>query len=281
MGSGGPTGWRWRSSKRLIPPHGQPDRRPDEPDHTVRLHEVPPLLPRAGIDVLGQEAVPVAAAEQGLEQGAGLVALADRGERVDVPEGAHQEGVVGFPEVVLLHIAEHEVAALELAPDGPHRAHEPRIVVGEEAELVQAQQARVQGVAVRGGHEAVFRAIPAALADELVDASRVGAPVSGALLEPQVRRDLGQPVASGPAHHAGEGVYARRAAQLPDAGVRLVVQCGGMIPEGLQTVEQYLVAATHHPASESISCSSPTARPLRPYTGCRRPLSVPATTLTM
>src|SRR6266516_3557193 len=229
MGSGGPTGWRWRSSKRLIPPHGQPDRRPDEPD---------------------QEAVPVAAAEQGLEQGAGLVALADRGERVDVPEGAHQEGVVGFPEVVLLHIAEHKVAALELAPDGPHRAHEPRIVVGEEAELVQAKQARVQGVAVRGGHEAVFRAIPAALADELVDASRVGAPVSGALLEPQVRRDLGQPVASGPAHHAGEGVYARRAAQLPDAGVRLVVQCGGMIPEGLQTAKQHLVAATHQPAVE-------------------------------
>src|SRR6266536_6548426 len=86
MASGGRTAWRWGSSERLIPPHRQPDRRGNEAHHAVGLDEVAPLLVRPRVDVLGEEAVPVAAGEQVLEQGARFIPLSQRGEGVDVPE---------------------------------------------------------------------------------------------------------------------------------------------------------------------------------------------------
>src|SRR6185369_39279 len=78
-------------SERLVPADREPDRGADEADHAVGLDEVPPLLVRPGVDVLGEQAVAVAAAEHVLEQHPGLVALAQRGQRVDVPERARQE----------------------------------------------------------------------------------------------------------------------------------------------------------------------------------------------
>src|SRR3990172_13314871 len=56
------------ASESLIPPNGQADRRADEPHHAVGLHEVAPLLAGAGIDVLGEEPMPVAAGERGLQK---------------------------------------------------------------------------------------------------------------------------------------------------------------------------------------------------------------------
>src|SRR6266550_1953628 len=80
--------------KRLIPPPRQPDRRADKADHAVGLHEVAPLLPGPRIDVLGEQAVTVAAGEHVLEQRPGLVAASDGGKSVDVPEGADQKRVL-------------------------------------------------------------------------------------------------------------------------------------------------------------------------------------------
>lgn len=51
----------------LVPPPRQPDRRADEADHAVGLDEVAPLLPRARIDVLGEQAVAVAAGKHVFE----------------------------------------------------------------------------------------------------------------------------------------------------------------------------------------------------------------------
>src|SRR3989454_2302078 len=47
--------------------------------HAVGLHEVAPLFAGPGIDVFGQEAVPVAAGEHVLEQGARLFPSSQRG----------------------------------------------------------------------------------------------------------------------------------------------------------------------------------------------------------
>src|SRR6266566_668734 len=220
-------------SESLVPAHRQADRGGDEADHAVRLDEIAPLLARPGIDVLGEQTVPVAAGEHVLEQGARLLPFSQRRQRVDVPEGAHQKGVLGLPEIVRLDIAEHEVAATELAPDGANRAHEAGIVLRDEAQLAQAEQARIERVAAPhrpdGGREAAPPGAPAPLAHELMYALRVAAPIGGAVGQAEMRRDSRQPVATGPAHHTGEGVDARRPPQLPNAGVRLVEQLGRLL----------------------------------------------------
>ena len=66
---------------------------------------------------------------------------------------------------------------------------------------------------------------------------RVGAlaPVGGCdPAAPSVRGDLGQPVAGGPAHQRRRGVDARAGAQLPHAGVGLVVDAEGLLADRLQ-----------------------------------------------
>ena len=78
--------------------------------------------------MLGEQAVAVAVAEQALEQGARLVAAAQRGQRIDIPEGADEEGVLRLAEVVVLDVAEDEVAALQVLLDGRDRAGEARVV---------------------------------------------------------------------------------------------------------------------------------------------------------
>src|SRR6266487_1324072 len=281
MGSDGRTGWRWRwrgpltfgergsrnaergtgsdvprshfrvpRSECLIPPPRQPDRRADEADHAVGLDEVAPLLPGARIHVLGEQAVAVAAGEHVFEQRPRLVAPSDGGERVDVPEGADQKGVLRRSEVVLLDISENEVAASQLALDGGHGASEARVVVRQEAELVQPQQARVQRIAIHRGDEAASPGAPAPLVDHLVDARGLVGPVRRTLGQPQMRGDFRQAVAPGPAHHAGEGVHARFAAQLPEPSVRLVEQTRGVVPERFEPTEQDVVAAVHQAAVE-------------------------------
>src|SRR6185503_16091198 len=170
------------ASERLVPADGEPERGVNHADHAVGLDEVPPLLPGGGFDVFGEQAVTVAAAEDVLEQRTRLVAAADRGERVDEPERAHQERVLRRAEVIHLDVAEYEVAALELALDGDDRAREARVVRGEEAQLAEPQQARIQGFpAVHRGHEARAPGIPRALEDDAAHAVGVPAPVRSAL----------------------------------------------------------------------------------------------------
>src|SRR5881398_2902429 len=148
-----------------------------------------PPLARAGVDVLRQQAMAVAAGEHGLEQGARLVPLPQRGQRVDVPERAYEERVVRFAEVVLFDVPEDEVAALQLAPDGPNGGGESGIVVAEEAQLVQPQQAGIEYLTVERGREAVAFRAPGALLDHLVDASRLLAPIRGPVGEAEVGGD--------------------------------------------------------------------------------------------
>src|SRR2546421_558355 len=183
-GSGGRTAWPWRSrrsaSKRLIPPYRQADRRGDEAEHAVGLHE-------------------------------------------------------GFPL---------------LAPDGPHGGGESGIVVREETELVQAQQAGIERLTAERGREALALRVPGALLDDVMDTGRVLAPICRAVGESEVGGDAGQTIASGPAHHAGRGVHARRAAQLPDPGIRLIAQLGGPLAQRFEAAKQDLVSPLHQPAIE-------------------------------
>src|SRR3989454_11968692 len=84
------TGWTARAagSERLIPTDGQADRRADEADHAVGLDEVAPLLAGPGVDVLGQEAVPIAAGQHVLEQATLFLPPPQGGDRGAIPEPA-------------------------------------------------------------------------------------------------------------------------------------------------------------------------------------------------
>ena len=66
-----------RSLERLVPRHRQADRRVDQPDHAVGLHEVAPQLAGDGIDVLGEQAV----ARCGRRAGARTTRAPRRGDR--------------------------------------------------------------------------------------------------------------------------------------------------------------------------------------------------------
>src|SRR5205814_537568 len=189
-------------SKCLIPADRQADRRADEADHAVRLDEVAPLLASPGVDVLGQEAVPIAAGQHVLEQATRFLPPPECGERVDVPERTDEERVLRLPEIVGLHVAEDEVPPAQLALDGAHRAGEPGVVFRQKPQLAQAQQARVECFPFHGGYETAHLGIPGPLADDLMHARRLGVPIGGAVGESQVRGDPGQPVAAGRAHHA-------------------------------------------------------------------------------
>src|SRR5206468_11962345 len=102
-------------SKRLIPADRQADRRADEADHAVGLDEVAPLLAGPGVDVLGQEAVAIAAGEHVLEQVTRFLPSPECRKRVDVPERADEERVLRLPEILGLDVAEDEVPAETLA----------------------------------------------------------------------------------------------------------------------------------------------------------------------
>ena len=158
--------------------------------------------------MLGEEPVRGAACEEALEQRTRLGAPADDRERVHVPERADEERVLRLAEIVALDIAEDEVAALELGADRVDSRDEPRVVGGEESELVEQQQARVESAAVGGTDEALSFGVPAALVDEARDARRVSAPFRRALGIAELGCDAREPVSSGPAHDDRERVHA-------------------------------------------------------------------------
>src|SRR6266581_7628514 len=227
-----------RNSISLVPGDAETHRGIDHADHAVGLRKVSPQFAAARVDMLREQTVAVAAAEYALEQRAGLVLASQRGQRVDIPEGADHEGVLRDAEIVRAAVAEQELPAAQVLLDGLDRGSEARIVGAQEIELVQEEQARVQVLAAEGGGEALALRVPGPRADCRMH--RVGplAPGARAVSEPDARGDLGEAVASRPAHHAREGMDALCAAQLPRAGVGLVEQGGGALAELLELAEQ-------------------------------------------
>src|SRR5579864_6134259 len=104
-----------RSSERLVPRHRELERAGDESDHAVGLHEVAPLLARVRVNVLSEQPMAVPAGEHLLEERAGFVAPANRRERADVPERAHEKGRLRHAEVVRSGVAIDEVSVAQIA----------------------------------------------------------------------------------------------------------------------------------------------------------------------
>src|SRR3546814_21100806 len=92
---------------------------------------------------LRQQAEGIARREHGLEQRTGLLAAANSGEGVNIPEGADVEGHFGRPEIVRLRVAMQEPAMNEVALDLREGAEEAWVVGLQEPELEQPEQAGV------------------------------------------------------------------------------------------------------------------------------------------
>src|SRR6266702_92402 len=151
---------RGENSVSLVPGDAETHRGIDHADHAVGLRKVPPQLAAARVDMLREQTVAVAAAEYALEQRAGLVLASQRGQRVDIPEGADHEGVLRDAEVIRPAVAEQELPAAQVLLDGLDRGSEARVVGAQEIELVQEEQARVQVLAAESCGEAFALRVP-------------------------------------------------------------------------------------------------------------------------
>src|SRR5690606_29587402 len=199
-------------SIRLVPRQAQTRRALDQADHAVGLRKVAPQFTGIGRDVLGQQTQMVASGQHVLEQLSRLVLLADVGQGQNPPQRADQERGLGPAEIVLLVVAQQEIATPQVALYRVHAGDQARVVGRQELQFGDEQQSGVEIVAAEGGRETAEFRIPGPRADFGVNARGALGPESGAVLLAESFGDRGQPVAGGPAHHAGKGVDALAAA---------------------------------------------------------------------
>src|SRR5713101_6215507 len=149
----------------LVPGDAETHRGIDHADHAVGLWKIPPQFAGARIDVLGQKPVAVATSEYALEQRTSLFLASQRGQGVDIPEGADHEGVLRNAEVIRHAVAEEELAATQLLLDRLDGRGEARVVGAQEIELVEEKKARVQVLAAESGGEGPALLVPGPRAD--------------------------------------------------------------------------------------------------------------------
>src|SRR6266550_2894949 len=99
----------WPSQSLSSEPVRESRSRIDDARHAVSLREIPPLFTGSGIYVLREQSMLVPAREHSIEHGTGFVALANRLERIYVPEGADEERVFRSAEVVGFHVTVDEI----------------------------------------------------------------------------------------------------------------------------------------------------------------------------
>src|SRR5690606_8650644 len=231
--------WRRPSggSSGVLPRTTEQDRAVDDPEPGIGLRVVAPQLAVLDRNVLAEQARMGAAAEHLLEDDARLLDPAVQRQRLDVPEGAEVEGGLRLAEVVRVDVAEQIGAALQVALDRLEGLHLARIAGVEEAQVGHLQQGGVQFRPAEAGGEATLVGQIGLGLDALADDARPLAPHLPAVFEAQVMRRAGQAVAGRPAHDRGIGVHAGDGAELPQAGVDLIVHGEGAVADLFQSAE--------------------------------------------
>ena len=126
-------------------------------------------------------------------------------------------------EVVRVGVPEEVVAAAKLLLDARHRRTESRVARVDEPDLGHQQQARIQPVAFEALREGAEVGVPGPLQDGLSHHLRAPPPPRAAFGFTEMSGDLREPVARGPAHQARRRVHPGHGAQLPHAGIGLIV----------------------------------------------------------
>src|SRR5688572_17947430 len=101
----------------VLPGSGQSHRRIDEADMRIGLREVAPGLAATELQVLREQAERIAPCQDPFEQRPRFLVPANRGQRVDVPEGADREACLGRAEVVRCDVAEQCIASAQALAD--------------------------------------------------------------------------------------------------------------------------------------------------------------------
>ena len=109
-------------------------------------------------------------------------------------------------EIVLRAVAQDQVAAAELAADRLDSRDITGIIRLDEAELGEKQQRRVEIGPVEGRDEMTLLLVPDPVGNDAFQTPGLAAPVLLAVGPAERAGDAGEPVAGGPAHHAGKGV---------------------------------------------------------------------------
>src|SRR5512146_44975 len=185
----------------------------------------------------------ISARQQPLEEFARFIAAIQRGQRIDVPESADEKGILWFAEIVLVDIAEDEIAAPQVRLDGANGGRKARICRIKEAYLRQQQQARIHGITIEGGYKRTALLVQPELADGVRNLPRLVVPIGRACGQPKTTGYQCQSMASRPAHCRRKGMHPGTAPQFPGAGIRLVVTADGLFPQGFKTAKQCLVPA--------------------------------------
>src|SRR4051812_15228173 len=150
------------------------------------------------------------------------------------PEAARQEcALAGWQAVVSLVrvIAQDEAIAQQALFDRLDRAEQTRIVQRQKSQLGHLQQARVEKLRAVRLHEAVALRVVTTLADLRMNLRAQLAPVLERTLEAVRLGILDAAIECDPRHDLRMREVLRRAANLPDAAIRLV-------PDLLQVLEQ-------------------------------------------
>src|SRR5262249_30282778 len=100
------------------------------------------------MDVLREQAEAVAPAEQVAEQLACLLDAAERNQRIDVPELAHQKSGNRQAKVVAGGVAHHKAIASQFLADEVAGAYEPLVAGRDEAKVGKQQNGRVELVGI-------------------------------------------------------------------------------------------------------------------------------------
>jgi hypothetical protein len=129
-----------------------------------------------------------------------------------------------------------------------HRAHEARVLRRQETHLGHQQHAGVEVAPAKAFDKGLAFIAPGVLQDVAANDFRPLVPQAGAVRQAQHHGDLAsQPVAGGPAHQRRRGVHPRAGAQLPHAGVGLVVQAPGLLAHISRAAKSAAVAAHQQP----------------------------------
>ncbi len=216
---------------------------------TERLREVADHAPQPRVVLFRQQPHVVTQGQQPFEQLLGLAHPPRQRVVVGEPEGAGQEGALtsGQPvhgTVLGGRVAQYEAVLHELTFDGAHRADDPRIRRGQEADQRHVQQGGVQLGGAVELREGVAVGVEAPDADLVVDLGSQRRPAVQRAGQARLGDALDRPVGRHPGHDLGVDEVPPRPSDLPDALVRLT-------PSGLQEVHQLglqgpgVVAAVH------------------------------------
>src|SRR5206468_12969663 len=127
--------------------------RVDQPYVRVRLRVVAPESRCGRVEILRQKAQGRERAARPLEHLTRLGGATDGDQRLDVPEGAENEGHRRRPEAVAVVVAEQPPVLGETPADRVDAGSQARIVVRQEVELRHLEQRRVEVTAALGGDE--------------------------------------------------------------------------------------------------------------------------------